>query len=137
VTSEPGSSSAARPSLLLLWAPVALYAVAIFIESSISQIPALPSGFSDKDGHGLLYAGLAVLTARALWRGRWAGATLPTAVLAIVLTALYGATDEFHQWFVPGRTADVMDWLSDLAGASVGTGLAFLAARAIVRRRNT
>jgi VanZ family protein len=30
---------------------------------------------------------------------------------------VYGASDEFHQRFVPGRTADVLDWLADSLGA--------------------
>ena len=38
--------------------------------------------------------------------------------LAIVAV---GALDEFHQLFVPGRTADVLDLLSDAIGAAVVT----------------
>ena len=79
--------SSSRPSgtsrALVLWGPVGLYALAIFIESSISQVPALPSGFTDKDGHGLLYAGLAVLVLRAASGARWEGVTLRAAAAAV------------------------------------------------------
>lgn len=35
---------------------------------------------------------------------------------AILLTALYGAVDEFYQKFVPGRTSDIYDVVADTAG---------------------
>ena len=124
-SSRPSSSSRA----LVLWGPVALYALGIFVESSISQVPAFPSGFTDKDGHGLLYAGLAVLVLRAAAGARWDGVTLRAVVVAALFASLYGITDEFHQWFVPGRTADVYDWMADTIGASVAVAAVWLVAR--------
>jgi VanZ family protein len=125
--------------MLFLWGPVAIYALAIFIESSISQVPAFPSGFTDKDGHGLMYAGLAILIIRALSGAQWSGVGLGVGASAIALAALYGASDEFHQWFVPGRTADVADWIADVIGASIGVAVVLLVAllvmRAVRRRR--
>jgi len=132
--------SSSRPSgtsrALLLWGPVGLYALAIFIESSISQVPALPSGFTDKDGHGLLYAGLAVLVLRAASGARWEGVTLRAAAAAVAFAAVYGITDEFHQWFVPGRTADVNDWMADCTGAAIAVAVVLIVARFARERRN-
>ena len=125
--------SSSRPSgasrALVLWGPVALYALAIFIESSISRVPAFPSGFTDKDGHGLLYAGLAVLVLRAASGARWEGVTLRTGAAAVAFAAVYGSTDEFHQWFVPGRTADVYDWVADYTGAVAAVAVLLIVAR--------
>ena len=45
------------------------------------------------------------------------------------LTALYGVLDEFHQSFVPGRNADVLDVLADASGALLGAGVLFLIVR--------
>ena len=42
------------------------------------------------------------------------------AVLALVVSSLYGASDELHQYFVPGRSCDVFDWMADTAGAAAG-----------------
>lgn len=62
--------------------------------------------------------------------------TLPrAALLAIVLTSLYGVSDEFHQIFVPGRVCDPMDWLVDTAGGLVGTGIFYLISHAFVAHR--
>jgi len=43
-----------------------------------------------------------------------------TCLLALAAGALYAATDEVHQHFVPMRQADALDWLVDVAGVLVG-----------------
>jgi VanZ family protein len=113
----------------VLWGPVALYAIGIFVESSISHVPAFPSGFTDKDGHALLYAGLAALVLRAAAGARWDGVTTRAMLVALLFASFYGVTDEFHQRFVPGRTCDVYDWVADTIGATVAVTGAWLVAR--------
>ena len=39
---------------------------------------------------------------------------------ALLLASAYGASDEYHQWFVPVRTADYLDWIADTGGAAIG-----------------
>lgn len=41
-------------------------------------------------------------------------------ILAAVLAALYGCSDEWHQSFVPGRMLDVLDLIADSIGALLG-----------------
>jgi VanZ family protein len=55
---------------------------------------------------------------RAL-RGQERGWKLRWAIWAVVLAAGYASFDEFHQSFVPSRTASQWDALLDTAGASV------------------
>ena len=45
----------------------------------------------------------------------------PVSVVIVSLSfcSLYGASDEWHQSFVPGRDADILDWLADTLGASI------------------
>ena len=38
-------------------------------------------------------------------------------LLVIFLVAMTGAADEVHQMFLPGRIADVGDWMADVSGA--------------------
>ncbi|WP_345463208.1 VanZ family protein [Deinococcus carri] len=52
--------------------------------------------------------------------------------LALVLAVWFGALDEVHQAFVPGREAGITDWFFDLAGAWLG---AWLATRRLPQRR--
>ncbi|HET8723394.1 MAG TPA: VanZ family protein [Anaeromyxobacteraceae bacterium] len=103
------------------FAPAALYAAVIFaLSAQAHPLPFLPQGFftHDKLLHLLEYAVLGALLAPAL---RLAGMSPRGALLAAaILGSLYGATDELHQAFVPGRTADVLDWVADTLGAGLG-----------------
>ncbi|MDF2907049.1 MAG: hypothetical protein K0R34_2370 [Herbinix sp.] len=54
--------------------------------------------------------------------------------LSILITAVYAATDEFHQTFVNGRSGQISDVLLDSCGAAAGAVL-FLLLLAISRRR--
>lgn len=46
---------------------------------------------------------------------------LPKAcMLSTIIASLYGASDEFHQIFVPARTCDPADWLVDTIAALLG-----------------
>ncbi len=57
--------------------------------------------------------------------------------LAILLTAVYAATDEFHQLFVPGRSGRITDVMIDTAGAVVGNILTKLVLLAGSKIRKT
>ena len=77
--------------------------------------------FVRKLGHFTEYLILSVLLYRALRAGRrW---NLRAAATAIVVAGLYAVADEFHQLFVPGRTAAASDCLIDVSGAAAGQGL--------------
>jgi VanZ family protein len=119
--------------LLWLWLPVALDAALIFYLSSIPRLPSPPGPFSDKHFHFASFALLTTLLVRALASARIRDVTGRIALVAIGLATLYGATDEVHQIFVPGRTAAFDDLAADALGAVTAAGL--LLAWAIIRRR--
>jgi VanZ family protein len=118
--------------LLSLWGPVIAYMAMIFTLSSLSTLPSPPEGFSFYDVHIIAYAGLAIVTVRALARGfadiRWSAVAG-----AIVISTLYGFSDEYHQRFVPGRTFDYLDLAADAVGSAAGAAGA--GAWSIIRRR--
>lgn len=103
---------------IILWAPVFMYMALIFYTSSKSEVP-LPPGLTDKPTHSLAYMVLGVLFLRALAGGLPARISFGTAALAVALTTAYGATDEVHQMFVPGRFADWNDLLADGIGGAL------------------
>jgi VanZ family protein len=111
-----------------LWFPVFLYAAAIFLVSGLSQ-PPLPGSVGDKSAHSAAYAGFGLLTLRAVAGGEWAGVTLARCLMAAGVVVLYGASDELHQAFVPGRNADVRDLGADAAGATGAIAATWLLAR--------
>jgi VanZ family protein len=113
------------------WTIAALgYAALIFwLSAQPHPLPWIPRGLlaSDKLVHALEYALLGALAALALGaRGVRPGRAL---LLAAVLASAYGASDEIHQSFVPGREADVADWAADTVGAILGAGTAAAALR--------
>jgi VanZ family protein len=55
--------------------------------------------------------------------------------LICLLVGLYGISDEFHQYFIPGRMADGLDVAADIAGGLLGTWLRYSRVRLVSRRR--
>ena len=111
---------------ILLWAPVILYGAMIFGFSSVSDVPALPDGVTDKDAHALLYSGLAFLVVRAVTGGRPRALTWWLAAASVIAATLYGLSDETHQLFVPNREFDLKDLAADSAGAALGAAAYWL-----------
>jgi VanZ family protein len=105
----------------VLWPPVLAYMAMLFAFSSWETPPSLTEG-AYWGVHSLLYLGLGALILRALARARWTGVTALRAVAATVIAAAYGVTDEYHQSFVPGRSAEVFDLVADTAGAAAAAG---------------
>jgi VanZ family protein len=91
----------------------------IFYVSSLHE-PPLPPGVSDKPAHAFGYLGFGLVIARAIGGGLPLRITMRQALVGLALAAFYGVTDEVHQRFVPGRSADIVDWFSDCIGSAIG-----------------
>jgi VanZ family protein len=108
--------------LLTAWLPVVAWAALIF---TLSAIPSLSSGLGTWDlvlrkaAHFTEFAVLGLLLLRAL------GRPLPAVAFGIA----YAASDELHQHFVAGRSANVLDVLIDAVGVAAGIVLLQRAAR--------
>jgi VanZ family protein len=70
-----------------------------------------------KSGHFTEYFILSLLLLHALRAGT-RDFSLRWALIAILIVAGYASLDEFHQSFVPGRTAAVTDVLLDTCGGA-------------------
>jgi VanZ family protein len=100
--------------------PVLVYMALIFYSSSgpitsptLNQIP-------DYYLHSLGYSLLCMLVFWALHEGLEASGGRWDYLIPILITILYGISDEFHQSFVPARDAELKDVFSDSAGALLG-----------------
>ena len=104
------------PKILPPWLwPVAVAAL-IFVASSRSHLAPTGVTHGDKVVHFAVYGLLATLICR-LGRG-WRGAAW-----ALLAASAFGASDEWHQSFVPGRSAEVADWVADSLGAALAVSL--------------
>lgn len=117
-----------------LWGPVVGVMLLIFGLSSQSVLPQPPGLINDKVAHASVYALLAALWYRALAGGRWDGLTPLRALIAVVGATAYGATDELHQSFVPGRMTELADLQADALGA-LAAAIGLWACGIILRHR--
>ena len=103
-----------------VWGPPAAMMALLFLLSSIpGSSPVLWREFN-LTAHGLAYGLLGALLLHALAGGRLRGITVRHAAGAVVVAGMYGLSDELHQRFVPGRTAELLDLGADVAGATCG-----------------
>ena len=131
-------------ALLLHWAPMVVWGALIYSSSgsSANTGPAtqhmfnfllVPDSYNFDLAEFRFHTGaFAVLAYRVLavhfrWRQRWLVAA------AAALATGYGALDELHQAFVPGRTASSIDLGYDFLGAALAL-TALVATFALIRR---
>lgn len=105
-------------------------AIVIF---SLSHVPgtSYPShpGFLNYVAHFSEYMVFAALLTIALTGGKLK--TWQVILIALLLASAYAVSDELHQYFVPARMCDPMDWLTDTAGAAVGAVITSLVLKKI------
>ena len=109
-----------RKSYVRFQLPALAWIVLIFIASSIpgNAFPDIGIFQFDKLVHIALFFTLSLLTYRATrYQSRFPALSVYALWVSLLFAVLYGATDELHQIFVPGRTPDPYDWLADSFGA--------------------
>ena len=107
----------------------ALWGGFLFLLTSWPNPPAIRAGGFpvDKVTHFALYAVEAFFLYRAVaWPGR-PGFAASRVLTVVGVLAVWGALDEAHQEWIPGRMMDSGDLAADVAGAAAGS--AFAAAR--------
>jgi VanZ family protein len=114
---------------LLRWLPAVLLMATIFAFSSVPSYEMPNFAWADtlvkKGGHMLGYGLLALTYLWGLRAGspRGSKVTLVEARNAWLLTLLYACTDEFHQLFVAGRHASLVDVGIDALGAAIALAI--------------
>ena len=111
-------------------------ALSIFMLSSRSKLPLPDSALfpgMDKVLHALAFGCFAFSFSYWLGRDRWKSKPAVCVLIVCIAAACYGASDEIHQMFVPGRDASVYDWIADCTGALAAS----LVRTAIVRRKKS
>lgn len=104
--------------VLARWLPALLIMAALGYLSHQPEWPDSATGYPDWLLHGIAYTALGA----ACYLGTTAGGRggIAPAVKALAIAVTYGALDEIHQSFVPGRDAALADLLADALGAGLG-----------------
>ncbi|MFI3188632.1 teicoplanin resistance protein VanZ [Crenothrix sp. D3] len=104
---------------ILDFSALLLYCGLIYWLSAQQSLPT-PEWFEhqDKLHHFSAYFVMGLLA----WRSarHTVNSPIMLALVSIAFCSLYGASDEWHQSFVVGRSSDILDWLADTSGASAG-----------------
>ena len=111
----------------VLWTAAWLFWMALIAISSHfpgAAYPEPPFAGADKAVHIGIYFVLGVLGVGALARIRPEWPRPMWGSTALVVGALFGALDEYHQSFVMGREQSMQDWLTDLLGLAVAVIIA-------------
>jgi VanZ family protein len=102
--------------------PLIAYAVVIFLLSSLAGLPGSLKLFTvqDKVLHFLEFSILGWLLWQSARRWRISLPKLSLLIAVLLLGAVYAASDEFHQSYVPGRDCHILDWTADTVGLAAG-----------------
>lgn len=105
----------------LVYVPLVVYWLILFFATSL-PVQKLPSvGISDKFAHFAAFFCLSILLNLTLIYQRKSQLLFNKAIIAtIIICLVYAAIDELHQMLIPGRSAEVLDWVADGAGTLAG-----------------
>ena len=103
------------------WFPAILYSGIIFYVSSIPNVKVpLPGTQFDKILHVVEYMPFGFLLARGICNIKTSVSQGMLLGIVLLVSFLYGLSDEIHQSFVPGRDAGIADIIADTIGGVVG-----------------
>ena len=110
-----------RRKIYLIYIPLTVYWITLLIFTSLpsSSLPAV--AISDKFEHLGAFFILSILLSLALrFQNKNKYLKQNFLVASIVITSFYGVLDELHQYFIPGRYTEFLDWFADTLGAVIG-----------------
>ncbi len=93
------------------------YIIKFFFSNPSEELLSFAENIIRKIAHFTEYAVLSILLTLTL---KSFGLTLKKSAFAVLISFLYAASDEIHQYFVPGRACRTFDVLIDTSGAFVG-----------------
>ncbi len=100
--------------------PLIIYWIILFILTTLPGQMAVTLDVSDKIEHFGAYGLLSVfLYLNLSFQNRFEIFKKFPGTFTVVIASFYGLLDELHQLLVPGRSADVLDWLADFSGSLV------------------
>ena len=106
--------------------PAIIVAFGIFVAShqTYIKLPDLGFNFTDKILHLLAYLVFGFTLNIAVKKNFPVMGTSNRIIVVLVLGSIYALSDEVHQYFIPGRTCDMLDWAADCFGIIVAVVLA-------------
>ena len=120
----------------LVYLPLILYWLLILTLTSLPgmDVPNVP--INDKIEHLLAYGGLGFLLNLSLRiQNKFTLVKKYPAWFSVLIVSTYGALDELHQLFIPGRSCDILDWTADTIGVIIGVTIMTLLILAVEKKQ--
>ena len=119
LSSQPGTNSNALSNQFIHSYQFAVEHFSFLSDTTRAALLAKPSHYVRKLAHLTIFALLGGTTFLALWQRK--KSFLSCMVLSIWICLMYAGLDEWHQYYVIGREANLSDVLLDTLGASIGS----------------
>jgi VanZ family protein len=105
----------------LVYLPLILYWLLILVLTSLPGQDFPNVEMNDKVEHLLAFGGLGFLLCLSLRiQNKFVTVKKFPAYFTVFIVSSYGALDEFHQQYIPGRSCDILDWSADTLGVIIG-----------------
>jgi len=106
-----------KRKVLLVYTPLVLYWIVLLAATSFSTISVPTTDVSDKIMHFIAYFGLGILLNLTLmFQNKYVNLKKKNWFNTIFIGSVYAALDEFHQYFIPGRSMEFLDFVADFFG---------------------
>lgn len=109
----------------LVYIPLIIYWIVLLIATSIPADRMPSVGVGDKFSHFFAYLILSALLYFAFsLQEKYSVLKNNPALISAGIASAYGIFDELHQMLIPGRSAELLDWVADFCGALAGVLIA-------------
>lgn len=110
-----------KNKIFLVYVPLIIYWIVLLVATSLpaENLPRIET--NDKFMHFAAYFVLAVMLNISLkFQNKYKKLKESPALWAIIIGLTYGAFDEIHQYFIPGRFCEFLDWIANAIGVLTG-----------------
>lgn len=113
------------PRRLYFWLLASWLTLTIGLTSIPNPAFRIDVNHADKKAHFAFYGVIGMLY--ALWRRESGDAPARAVLGAMLFATVFGAFDEIHQRYIPGRSMELLDWAADTLGGVAGGGAVTIA----------
>jgi VanZ family protein len=116
----------------LVYIPLIIYWIILLTATSLPGKDVPDFHVSDKIEHFSAYCILTIfLTFTVLLQNKYKFLKRHAFILTWVMVAIYGALDELHQLYIPGRSCDILDWTADASAAFFGVLIVYFIVKGV------
>ncbi|HPI38806.1 MAG TPA: VanZ family protein [Ignavibacteriaceae bacterium] len=116
-----------KHKIYLVYSPLFIYWIILFIATSLPTVSIPSFDISDKVQHWGAYLVLTVLFNLTIsFQNKSELLKKYHYIFTVIIVTIYAAFDEIHQYFIPGRSCELLDFFADVLGLISGLFIIFI-----------